>query len=537
MTARLSIALLLATCGLAQVHRYGRFETRLTASRDYDDPLALEVRVEFTGPGGVRDSAPAFWDGGRDWIVRYMPERAGEWKYRVQSADAGLARAAGAFKAGAYRGDNALYRHGPVRVAADRRHFEHADGTPWFWLACTGWNSALQSTPDEWRDYLNDRASKRFTAIQFVMTQWRAGRRDEQGRVAFRLTGGRLEIDPAFFRRMDERFDTLNSRGLAGVPVLLWALTSKDNESPGAALSTAQAIALARYMVARYGAHHVLWLLGGDGDYSGSNLERWKTIGRGVFPASPSRRPVSLHPGGMRNPWRDYLDESWLDYFVFQSGHGSDARKWKWNATEGGGEGWKFEPPRPVLDGEPNYEGHLSYQSRTVIDDAAVRRAVYYSLLAAPPAGVTYGAHGIWYWSRKAEVPLDHPRTGVALPWRECLNYPGALQMRVMRDVFDSVEWWKLRPDRTLLAEDPPDPTFVAYPMPARSTDGRFALIYLPANPNVRLNLAGFRRAVASTWIDPRTGERKRAGDLKPETGVEARAPGPGDWILLLSVR
>jgi hypothetical protein len=34
---------------------------------------------------------------------------------------------------------NPFYTHGPIRVAASHRHFEHADGTPFFWLGDTWW--------------------------------------------------------------------------------------------------------------------------------------------------------------------------------------------------------------------------------------------------------------------------------------------------------------------------------------------------------------------------------------------------------------
>lgn len=518
----------------AQVHQHGRFETSWSAGSAPADPLQVELFVHFSGPGGAAAKIPGFWDGDSTWKVRFSPEKTGRWTWRTVCSEPSLDGKSGSFEVKRYTGSNPLYRRGAPRVSPDRRHFVQADGTPWFWLACTGWNSALMSTDEEWDRYLADRAAKKFTAIQFVMTQWRAGRKDELGQTAFTVDGS-LRIHPEFFRRLDGKFDKLNDAGLVGVPVLLWALTSADKESPGATLATDQAIRLARYMVARYGAHHVLWFLGGDGNYEKEHAERWKTIGRAVFPPDEPRRPVSLHPGGMRNPWPEYLHEPWLDFLAYQTGHGSDARKWKWNATEGGASGWKLEPPRPVLDAEPNYEGHLSYQARAVIGDAEVRRAVYYDLLSAPPAGVTYGAHGIWFWSRKAEVPLDHPRTGVALPWFECLNYPGAKQMKVMRDIFDSIEWWRLRPDRTLLAEDPPDPTYLAYPMPARSNNQRFALIYLPANPKVSLNLEGFKATVQGQWIDPRTGERKPAGKWKPAGRVDISTPGPEDWLLLLS--
>ncbi len=535
-------ALALALCALgvlkgAEVRRYGVFEATFTAQGEYTDPLSNEVTVEFSGPGGARLLVPAFWDGGRLWRVRFCPEQTGLWKYRVMAADtsdSGLHGRSGAFRVTAASGLHDLARRGAPRLSLNRRYFVHADGKPWFWLGDTAWNGALLSTDEEWTSYLKDRTAKGFTVVQIVMTQWRAGRQDELGQVAFTGTDP-IEIQPAFFQRMDRKLRAVNDHGLVAACVLLWALTSKDGESPGAVLPEHQAILLARYMTARYGAYAVMWLLGGDGDYRGPKAERWKTIGRAVFPEGWSRRPVTLHPGGMHDPWPDLKEESWLDFLMYQSGHGNNPKKWEWNATQGSATGWKLEPPRPVIDGEINYEAHLDYHSKQPISDAQVRRAAYYSLLAAPPAGVTYGAHGIWFWSRKAEVPLDHPGSGVAEPWHQCLDYPGARQMRVLRSVFDSLQWWKLRPDRTLLAEDPRDPDFRTYIMPARSETGEYALIYLPANPSVKLNLSSFPGPVRATWIDPRTGRRVPTGRFKPLPSVELKTPSEGDWLLLLA--
>lgn len=521
----------------ADVYRYGKFEASFTASKEYADPLDVSVVADFSGPGNVQMRVPAFWDGGRTWKVRFSPERTGTWTYRVQSSDAqetGLNGKTGRFQVKAYRGKNQLYLHGAPRVAPGGHHFMHADGRPWFWLGCTGWNSALMSTDEEWAQYLNDRHSKRYTAIQFVMAApWRAGRKDENGRVAFTRTD-RLRVDPEFFRRMDLKMDQMNEKELVGVGVMLWALTSRDNESPGASLAAPDAVRLARYMAARYAAHHVIWLLGGDGSYErGDGPERWKQIGRGTFPKDEFRRPVSLHPGGMRDVWPIFKDEPWLDFYNYQTGHGSDQRKWEWNATKGTASGWKLTPAKPVLDTEPNYEGHTSYRENRKIDAAAVRRAVWYSLLAATPAGVTYGAHGIWPWMRTAGVPLDHPNSGVADPWTECLDYPGSKQMTIVRNTLDGLPWWRLEPNRFLLASEPDKVDWTAYPMPASTGDGEFALIYLPNNPAVELNLTNFGNAKA-TWIDPRTGARTSAGQLKESARVAVKTPGAGDWLLQL---
>ncbi len=51
----------------------------------------------------------------------------------------GLHQVTGKVEVVPYKGDNPLYRHGQIRVARDRRHFEYADGTPFFWLGDTWW--------------------------------------------------------------------------------------------------------------------------------------------------------------------------------------------------------------------------------------------------------------------------------------------------------------------------------------------------------------------------------------------------------------
>ncbi len=387
------------------------------------------------------------------------------------------------------------------------------------------------SNREEWRRYLRDRAGKGFSAVQFVTTQWRAGRADENGQIAF--TGAeKIAINPDFFRRLDEKFEAANDAGLVAAPVVLWALTSKDDESPGVSLPAEQAVVLARYIVARYDAYHVVWILGGDGDYRGSNAQRWKAIGRAVFEGRP-HRPVTMHPRGMQDPWAEYKDETWLDVLFFQSGHGNDPRKWRWNATAGMAEAWKREPARPVIDSEINYEGHLDYQTHQRIGEEQVRRAAWYSLLAAPPAGITYGAHGVWFWARQPVVPLDHPHTGAADPWFECLNYPGARQMGILHRILDSMAWWKLRPDRTLLPDDVEAPDFSDHVMVSVAEDRSFALLYLPRQRAMRLNLQPLRSHVYATWIDPRTGRREHALDWKGSV-QEATPPSAGDWLLLL---
>ncbi len=499
-----------------------RFEGPETAS-----PLEAGVTAEIRTPAGGKHTIPLFWDGGRTWRLRYSPEMAGAYEYKVS-----LGGQAGRFTASGVAGATDLDHEGAPRIAASRRHFEHPGGKPWFWLADTAWNGALLAAEKEWEDYLTARFRQRFTAIQFVLTQWRACYADEQGRKAFRLEEGKVVVDPAFFARMDRRVAAIRAHGLVPVPVMLWALSSKGDESPGIVLDVPQSIQLASYLNARYAAYGALWMLGGDGDYREEKAQRWREIGRGVF-TGVTRRPVTLHPRGMQDPWPALKDEPWLDFITYQSGHGQDPRKWKWQIEEMP-KGAQLDPPRPVIDAEPNYEAHLSYRSRQLITEYHVRRAAYTSLLLAPVAGVTYGAHGIWPWLRERAVPLNHSGSGEGDPVSVCLKYPGGAQMKVLRDVFDRLKWWTLRPAPELVRANPVDAGYSNFVAAARTTQGMEALVYVPQGPLLRLDLSAWAQGVQAFWIDPRTGAAAEPVALKPARDIELNLPGEGDWVLHL---
>src|SRR5205823_3739392 len=99
---------------------------------------------------GETNQVYGFWDGGKTWRVRFSPNVPGRWSFKTTCSDTdnkGLHDRAGEFICTAPTGSNRFSQHGLVRVARDQRHFEHADGTPFFWLADTVWNGARASVP------------------------------------------------------------------------------------------------------------------------------------------------------------------------------------------------------------------------------------------------------------------------------------------------------------------------------------------------------------------------------------------------------
>jgi hypothetical protein len=315
---------------------------------------------------------------------------------------------------------------------------------------------------------------------------------------------------------------------------MLWAIAGGSNPdiNPGLSLPEDQAIRLAQYLVARWQGHDVLWILPGDGDYRGERAEKWKRIGRAVFGDGP-HAPVILHPGGMHWVLEEFLDEPWLDLHGYQSGHGDDDRTLRWMTGGPPARDWKTTPVRPFINLEPPYENHIAYQSKKPIPPLVVRRAVYWSLLNTPTAGVSYGGHGVWGWDDGTTTPTDHAGTGIPLPWQKALLMPAAEQMAHVAGLFTSIDFWRLKPAPDALAEQPGTDNASRYITVAAAESRDLLVAYTPAPGTIAIKVDALPRGTAE-WHDPRTGARSRATGTRDGAIVRYQTPGAGDWALVV---
>jgi hypothetical protein len=521
------------------VARWARFEYMFASTVLYANPFQdVSLSVTFTSETGRIRTVEGFWNGGTEWRVRFMPDELGSWAFTSRCSDEnnrGLHEQSGTFYCSEPRENNRFEWHGSVQLSPNRRYLVHADGTPFFWMADTAWNGPMRSTPDEWNAYLAERKRQGFTTVQWIATQWiSAPDGDWTGELAFTGTD-KILINPAFFARLDQKIVAMNREGLLSAAVMLWAALwsppDVNARNPGYLLPEEQAVRLARYMLARWGAYHMAWFINGDGDYRGEYAERWKRIGRAVF-SDPIHAPVSLHPGGRQWNLEEFQHEPWLDVIGYQSGHGDDDPSFEWIVNGPPFTDWIKEPIRPFINLELPYENHISYHSRKPHDDHSVRRATYWSLLVAPTAGVTYGGHGVWGWDDGTQPPIGHSGTGIPFHWRKALTMPAAEQIRHLTDFFSSFEWWKLQPAQHVLAAQPGDEVRARYITAAQSDE--VVVIYLPQNDSVYLRADAFSPASSAEWFNPRTGER-HAAELRVDSGMyRGEVPAPGDWILLI---
>src|SRR4030095_8333161 len=126
-----------------------------------------------------------------------------------------------------YTGQNLVYIHGPLRMAASRRYLEHADGTPFFWLGDTWWMGLCHRLhwPDEVKTLAADRKKKGFNVIQIVaglypdMPPFDPRGANEAG---FPWEEKYARIRPEYFDAADRRILYLVDQGFAPCIVGAW---------------------------------------------------------------------------------------------------------------------------------------------------------------------------------------------------------------------------------------------------------------------------------------------------------------------------
>jgi hypothetical protein len=518
-------------------------ELSFESAKDYADPFnQVQLDVVFVDPAGKQLRVPAFWDGGKTWRVRYASGTTGTHRYTTQCSDqsnAGLEGQKGTVEVVPYGGKNPLYVHGPLRVRADGRHFEHADGTPFLWLGDTWWMGLCKRLhfPDEFASLERDRIAKGFNVVQIVaglypdMPAFDPRGENESG---FPWTPDYRTIRPEYFDAADRRMLSLVDAGLTPCVVGAWGY-----HLPW--LGVARMNQHWRYLVARYGALPVVWCVAGEitmpfylskTKEQDSEFQRqgWTEVAHELRRVDPFHRLVTGHPP--RSARYSFTDPSVLDFDMLQTGH-SD-RKSIPNTIKSIRTSRGALPTLPVVLGEVTYEGILD----TCFED--VQQFMVWSSYLSGTAGHTYGANGIWQVNRREQPYGKSPHGGNwgNRPWDDAMNLPGSRQLGLAKRLLEKFDWWKFEPHPEWASWQHTDPKRGEFDVPyAAGIPNQVRMIYVPAaEPVVVHNLDA-----KSTWtlreFDPRTGELKEWRPATPDPhGNFACAPetAKGDWVVIL---
>ena len=483
-------------------------ELCLGSSIVYAEPYAeVDVTVTFRGPDGEEIVRPAFWDGGEFWKVRFAPTAIGTWRWQSVCSDAGnagLHGRSGELRCVPYAGDNPVYRHGFLRVSDNRRHFVHADGTPFFWLGDTHWQMPDTERVDacnhpehggapcqhggQFQHLVADRKARGFTVYQTYPS----------ATDAHWWTAPYSQINPDRFRTVfDVQMDHLAEQGF--VIALGCGHFNNSTRIPAGDLCR-----FARYLVARYGAHPVAWItcqeMNAPAEMGGketNRIEAWHAAANEIARSDGYGHPHSAHQWVLDVATRPLGREPWHDWFALQGGHRNSGL-----TPQARYKGYyDFRPTRPVLETEAMYE-LVDCGGVNATDDA--RMSAWKAMLCGS-AGYTYGAAGTWALKWDAVDTRWKEYNHAIDAWHAGMVLPGAAQMTVMKAFFTSLPWTELTPRFG-------DPAWAEWADPERcvpATDGnRLYLVYCYGETSAGA-LKGLDPDVdyAAHWFDPRTGE------------------------------
>lgn len=519
-------------------------EFSLDAQGMYEKPCVdVDLSAVFKGPDGTSYRVNGFWDGGRAWKIRFMPTAPGAWTYETSCsvADAGLAGQKGTFTAQPAAGENPLHQHGGIlRVSADHRHLTYSDGTPFFWLGDTWWfcpsdlvpidGSTKPDCPSMYKTLIDKRRAQGFTVVQMAFL---GTLNKSYGVNSFMSLRQQRTLDVAYWQQVDRYMDYANAAGI--VPVVGMAFHVGMDKS-----SLDDWKFLWRYVVARYGAHAVTWLICGEYNQNGGDqagrVDKTMALGAYIKEQDPYKRAMTAHPWWHGGDKRQAWEQPWYDFIMFQGAHAGHGNV---PPTAIYRDAWRHSPSRPVLEAECNYEGIYAGKIGREHTPDDVRRVAYHAIQAGS-FGFTYGAQGLWYPTQDMnDKTFDD--WGSPMVWWESLERLGAKQMSHLRKCYESVRWWKLapRPEAVEFSGHVSDAT---RPL-VKSEGDTVHLVWFPKGSGARTpatlklaDAAGDGR-FSVTWFNPCDGtETKLTPSLTAANGKCSlpRRLNEEDWVLIL---
>ena len=239
-----AIAQTVKPCPSAPVYETCEIEIEISeaAAETHPNPyMTVDLRAEFRSPkGGTTRVMPAFWDGGRRFVIRFAPLNPGRWDFRIVSNLPDLTGQTGSFDTGPAR------TPGFLRVHNLRYWRFTAPETTHFWMGDTCYPFA--SIPWETFTRLIDiRTEQKFNHMRgFVL-----GNRE---------TAARVLADPErplveHFREVDRRVEYMNQKGMIADLIL----GDGANQLAELLPRRRHRERYVRYVAARYAAFNITW--------------------------------------------------------------------------------------------------------------------------------------------------------------------------------------------------------------------------------------------------------------------------------------
>lgn len=483
----------------AVAYKYSPVELSFESQTDYGsaggiDPFDYRtalVYLELYEPGSsevLRDADEmskkflAFWDGGKVWKVRLNLWKEGAWRYVLRNTmgDKSLSGKTGRILVQSPLANNEMSRRGGIlKFDKIKACLTYSDGTPFFWLADTWWSFPIGFNEKFLGEILAKRKKQKFTAVQTHFFHLKMN-----GVSGLDAVNPSLSSSIEYWRNLDSFISKIHDSGLV---ILLGYGSYSSFQSPTFDLEKAKR--MFHYSLARYGANATSYLITqeynqlykkpdsagkcGAGNYPHNGHCYYETsllnkrlgaineIGTLLRNSDPYGRALTVHTA-IWNHDKDLhpaWNYPWVDYLTLQAGH----RRWT-SPQEYYGRNY----PKVYFEAEANWEGFASYkdpsnptkpishqfQPGEVLDPTRVLFNSTPTVVTQTAAtafqggakGFSYGAQGLYGSIEDIYKPANTGAWGPIVTMYEAMNFAGANRLQFVRQAYEMVEWWKLKP-------------------------------------------------------------------------------------------
>jgi hypothetical protein len=377
----------------------------------------------------------------------------------------------------------------PLRVSPGKHYPTDRVGHPFFMHGEAAWSLIADLKEEEAYRYLEDRKARGFNTVLVSLLEHRFARNapaNAYGERPFSKDDFGIPNE-AYFAHADRILQKACELGFLVMltPAYLGYAGWQDGWYKEMTQAGAEKLhAYGRFVGRRYrDFDNIMWVNGGDFDPPDMGLVR--AVANGVMEEDPDALGT-VHNAPETAPLEFWGYEPWLrvnNVYTYGPVHTAAIRE------------------HNIGRGMPFFLMESAYEfEQDGTDEHRVRIQAYHAILSGA-FGHLFGNNPIWHFGG----PGLQPPT---MEWTEALDSPGTRSMEVLLDFVSSVKWWLLEPDsknRLLVDGIGKD---MKRAVAAMAKDGSFAVVYMPGNKGVTVDLARFSASsVAARWRDPTSGD------------------------------
>lgn len=326
------------------------------------------------------------------------------------------------------------------------------DSHPFFYFADTVWHAFSTIPLNEWQEYLAYRRQQGFNVLQIIALPVLTDVSDtllgiypfqieEDGRWDF------FRVNEEYFQRAVTLVEMATRAGFTCALAPLWqgyvVGTTVSKRFPQYIMPFERIQSYIEYIVTLFDKYHPIYIAGGDTQFgTQETIDSYLEELRALKSAAPEAL-TTLHPGAELDFPDQIVASPYLDFYMYQSGHIIEEQDKPYRL---GTIYDQKQPKKPIVNGEPCYEGHSFGFKYGRFGAFEVRRAFWNSVLSGAKAGFTYGAHGIWSWHRQGAAFNNEAWSLMPLDWRAALRLPGAEDVSFSTWLFEQHNLFDLEP-------------------------------------------------------------------------------------------